>query len=370
MYQGGVKSALAAILALAAAACSLPGSVSATHTPLISSSIATRAFSLLTNNHLLVADLNTAAVLAELTLGGPSAPQSQMRAMAVSPDGHTLYAVVSEAGGRARIAVIDTATLRLTTSIDLGSEFVYRGLAMGPRTGRLYLFANQSGDAVVQVIDPSAAQSPQTWPARKAEGRTWFIYQGAVSPDETTLYLSYHGPDTTGMDRFAIQPTGLLRCSMTTRPESGCFLTHGPFAVDDGVLLASMAEQPLAALDPLTGARRNEYNLQLDGNHMLEITVASAIRRIYAVGSCGYTGGLSMVDLSTSQTQVLVASRSVDAICGERIVSRDDGSLLVVAKTAVSVPYLVPGALIVLSKDGTFLRMIPTSAESMDLLLF
>ena len=76
-----------------------------------------------------------------------------------------------------------------------------------------------------------------------------------------------------------------------------------------------------------------------------------------------------MLDLATKQTQVLVASRSIGAICGERIVSLSDGSLLVVAKTAVSVPSPLPGALVVLSKDGKTLRMIPTSAESMDLLL-
>jgi hypothetical protein len=370
MYQGGVKRAFVAILALGAATCSGPGPVSETRAPFTSATTTTRVFSLLTNNHLVVADSNTGAVLAELTLAGPPAPQSQMRAMAVSPERHTLYAVISEASGRARIAVVDTTTLTETSSIDPGADLEYRGLALGPRSGRLYLFANQRGDAVVRVIDPSGVQSPQTWPGRKSDGRTWFIYQGAVSSDETVLYLSYHGPDTTGIDRFEIQPTGLLRCSITTRPESGCFLTHGSFALESGVLIASMGEQPLAALDPLTGARRDEYDLRLEGNHMPEFTIASGIGRIYALGSCGYTGGLSMVDLATRQTQVLVASRSIGAICGERIVSLSDARLLVVAKTAMSVPSAVPGVLIVLTKDGKMLRMIPTSAESMDLLLF
>lgn len=369
MYQGNVKSVLAAILVLGAAACSGPLPASETRAS-PTASTTTRVFSLLTNNHLVVADINTGKVLAELTLGGAPAPQSQMRATAISPERHMLYAVVGEASGRARIAVIDTTTLSLTTSIDLGADFEYRGLALGPRTGRLYLFANQHGDAVVQVIDPSGTQPPQTWPGRKSESRTWYIYQGAVSSDESALYLSYHGPDTTGIDRFDIQPTGLLRCSITTRPESGCFLTHGSFVLEGGVLIASMGEQPLAALDPRTGARRDEYDLRLEGNHMPEFTVASAIGRIYALGSCGYTGGLSMVDLATKQTQVLVPSRSIGALCGERIVSTSDGRVLVVAKTAMSVPTAVPGALIVLSNDGKTLRVISTSAESMDLLLF
>lgn len=309
MYQGDVKRALAAFLVVAATACSGAGPVSDTPAPLTSSTASTRVFSLLTNNHLVVADIDTGAILAELTLAGPPARPSQTRAMAVSPERRTLYAVVTEASGRARVAVIDTTTLGLVDSIDLGADMEYRGLALGPRTGRLYVFANQRGDAVVRVFDPSGTL--QTWLGRKAEGRTWFIYQGAVSSDETALYLSYHGPDTTGIDRFEMQPTGLLRCSVRTRPESGCFLTHGSFALERGALIASMAEQPIGALDPLTGARRDEYDLRLEGNHMPEFTVASAVGRIYALGSCGYTGGLSMVDLATKQTQVLVASRSM-----------------------------------------------------------
>jgi hypothetical protein len=365
-----MRPAVGIALALALAACARPATIGESSPTLVASQTATRVFSLLANNHLLVADVTTGAVLAELTLAAPPPQVSQMRALAISRNAQTLYALVSDATGRARVALVDMITLRFTNAIDIGGDYEFRGLAVGPRTGRIYLFANQRGDAVVRVLDPSGTQSTETWLARKSDGRNWYIYQGAVAADETALYLSYHGPDTTGIDRFEIQPTGLLRCSITTRPESGCFVTHGSFALEAGVLIATMAEQPLAALDPLTGARRAEYDLRLEGNHMPEFTVASAIGRIYAVGSCGYTGGLSMVGLSSGRVQVLVASRTIGAVCGERIVGLSDGSLLVVAKTTASVPTPAPGTLVVLSTDGKTLRTIPASAEPMDLLLF
>ena len=103
---------------------------------------------------------------------------------------------------------------------------------------------------------------------------------------------------------------------------------------------------------------------------LMEFGIAAGIGRLYAVGSCGYTGGLAAVDLATHRTQVLAPSRTPGVICGERIAAIGDGSLLVVAETAIPVPTLVPGALVVLSSDGKTLRTIKTSAEPIDLLLF
>jgi hypothetical protein len=198
----------------------------------------------------------------------------------------------------------------------------------------------------------------------------WLVYQGAVASDESALYLSYHGPDTTGIDRFEIQATGLLRCGIAPAPESGCFRTHGSFALRDGELIAATGEAPWVALDPVTGALHAQFDLQLEGNHLMEFGIAAGIGRLYAVGSCGYTGGLAAVDLATHRTEVLAPSRSPGVICGERIAALGDGSLLVVARTAIPVPTLVPGALVVLSSEGKTLRTIKTSAEPIDLLLF
>jgi hypothetical protein len=360
---------LAFLVVFGMAACTGPSGVPDAIASTAPASPATaRVFTLLANNHLLVADITTGAVLAELTLAAPPPPVAQIRALAIAKETHTLYALVTEAAGRARVAAVDTTTLSLTTSIDPGGELVYHGLAIGPRSGRLYLFANRAGDAIVRVIDPTGARPPETWPARPSDGRNWVIYQGAIASDESALFLSYHGPDTTGIDRLEIQPTGLLRCRATPRAESGCFLTHGPFALTGGGLIASMAEQPVALLDPVTGERRGEYDMKLEGNHMLELTIAAG--RMYAVGSCGYTGGLATADLATGQVRVLAESRGLGVVCGERIVALSDGSVLVVAKGRAPNPSPLPGSLVVLSSDGKPLRTIPTSAEAMDLLLF
>src|SRR5688500_17256869 len=72
-----------------------------------------RAYVLLANNHLLVADIASGAVVSELTLAGPSAP-SAVRAMALSSDRGSLFVLVSEANGRALVAAVDALTLKVT----------------------------------------------------------------------------------------------------------------------------------------------------------------------------------------------------------------------------------------------------------------
>jgi hypothetical protein len=121
----------------------------------------------------------------------------------------------------------------------------------------------------------------------------------------------------------------------------------------------------------VTGAQRAQVDFKLEGNHLMEFGIAVGARRAYAVGSCGYSGGLATVDLATQETRVLAPSRSAGVICGERIAALDDGSLLVIARTAIPAPSLAPGALVVVgSSDGTTLRTIKTSAEPVDLVLF
>lgn len=329
----------------------------------------TRAFSLLANNHLAVVDIVSGTTLAELTLGPPPTSPSETHAMALSRDGKQLFAIVSDGGGRAEVAAIDTTAVKVTATFDPGAGPQYRALAVGPRTGWIYLFANRGGDAVVRILDPAGQRPVQEWVARPGNGRSWLIYEGGVASDESALFISYHGPDTTGIDRLAIGSDGLTRCTFATAVDSGCFRTHGSFAIANGGLFASTGEQLIRELDPSTGATRGEYDLRLEGNHLVEFAIASGVQRVYAVGSCGYTGGLSVADLATHQAQVLAPSRAPGTPCGERIAVPDDGSLLVIAKTARPVPTLSPGALVVLSSAGDAIRAIRTSAEPIDLLL-
>src|SRR5439155_5294524 len=120
-------------------------------------------------------------------------------------------------------AVLDTATAEPLGSHQLAARGgVFRSLAVGPITGRLYLSGNRAGRVVVMVLDPDTGTVLTDWTARERDGRDWSVYQGAVSDDERDLFISYHGTNTTGIDRFTIVGDGLQRCRGGRRPNAGC----------------------------------------------------------------------------------------------------------------------------------------------------
>lgn len=98
----------------------------------------------------------------------------------------------------------------------------------------------------------------------------------------------------------------------------------------------------------------------------MEFALASDAGLLYAVGSCGYVGGLAVVDLGSQETSVLAVAHS---FCGERIAVLRDASLVVVGKTGRPVPTLEPGQIIVVRTNGAILHTIPTTAEPVDLIV-
>jgi hypothetical protein len=357
-------------LALIAACASAPSSPSVAPTS-GGSGQPTLAYALLSNGHLLAASIDDGKALQDLELASSSPQvQAQLHAMVLSVDGATVYVLVEDAARAPRIAVVDTATRRVVRTLEVGSGSAYRGLDLGRRSGSLYVFGNDGGAAVVWIVDPTGRNSTRRLLARPAEGRSWFVYQGLVSADETALFISYHGPDTTGIDRFDLRDGVLVRCSQGPFPESGCFRAHGGMRLVRDRLLATTGEGPLLALDPATGVKHEQYDVALEGNHVMEFAVDEDAQRLFVVGSCGYSRGLATVDIRRGVTQVLAPSRAGSSPCGERIAVAPEGRRLVVVQTALPVPSSSrPGTLLVLSSAGAELRQIPTAAEAIDLLL-
>src|SRR5207248_2446692 len=143
-----------------------------------------------------------------------------------SPDGERLFVLVP--GAPDQVVVVDVATIAVRATYPLAADgSLFRSLVVGPATGRLYLFGNRAdprvptptpgppnngqgaAGVVVSVLDPARGTLEATWTAREAEGRDWLVYQAAVSDDERDLFISYHGVDTTGIDRFTVTPVGL-----------------------------------------------------------------------------------------------------------------------------------------------------------------
>jgi len=350
---------------------------------------------LATNQLLAVAGDGT--VLAELTLAAPSpAARANGQFLALGRDGQRLFALAP--GTPERVVVLDVATFATLASYPLppGGDTV-RSLLVGPTTGRLYLVGNraepggptpvtsvgtdqQAAGVVVTVLDPDGGRVVATWTARAAAGHDWFVYQAALAADERQLFLSYHGTDTGGIDRFALTETGLARCASAGPPNLGCLRAHGPFALYGDGLLLQHGDEPLIDAADREGQVRRTFDTQLVGNHMVALAVDARAGRLYAVGDCGYVPGFSALDLTADGPPTTSAAPATPIIaptagdgpppCGSQLALGPAG-LVVVGQSAYPEPDpLLPGKLVLVDgRTGGVDRTVVTPAAPIDVLV-
>jgi hypothetical protein len=353
-----------------------------------SASGATRVLVLLADARLLAIDPASARIAAEAELGDPVGAFGAGRFMAAARDGRTVFALVG--GDRGGIAVVDAGNLRVRARHRLPPGLVARGLAVGPVSGQIYVFANRAGEAttrfgereqevVVARMRADTGAVVTTSLVRPARGREWRIYRGAVSDDERRVVISYHGADVDGADWLDVNKSRLIPCAAVATRHACLRPVHGNLEPHrDNVLAARGAPPSMVQLDG-RGRVTGSWNTRLAGNHLMEFAVDSRRDRAVAVGSCLYTGGLSDVELNSGHVRVLVGAqpgglRDPDdfssTVCGERI-AIGSRSTLVILKGAGPDPRAGgDGAvLLVASTNGRIAHSIGTPAVPVDVLV-
>jgi len=338
-------------------------------------------FTLLADNRLLVLRTSDGSVVAERRLAPDPASFSidstPGQYIARSTDGARVFVLLPpQHGSGTRVVVVDIATITVQGTYQLDeSEGTFRGISVGSKSGNLYLFGSRvngntarssttgtptpihptpPADAVVAVLDATNGAMRAKWIARESNGYDWRVYQGAVSDDERALYLSYHGPDTSGIDRFDITDHGLQRCREGSRPDLGCLPGHGGFTLYGDGLLVATGSGLILNIDT-SGTIRSGFDTGLTG-HLMEFAVDAKADRLYAVGACGYRGGFSAVGLRQGGTlepptvpgewswratpvPPLIIQPALSDPCGARVALGPD-NLLVAAKDAGTLFFL------------------------------
>jgi hypothetical protein len=218
-------------------------------------------------------------------------------------------------------------------------------------------------NAHLLAVDPGARRVRKSIEIRPLERRDWFVNTASVAPDERTLYVTYHGSDTTGADWIALPE--LRRCRRSPRPWAGCLpdQLHGhlqPLAA--GGFVAATGSPRLVRYD---GSRRlaAKLNTRLAGNHLMDFAVDKREDAVAAVGSCEYRPGLALLDLRTGKAHV--PTREPD-VCGGRIVFA--GNALLIGRNAGQVAGPRPGTILVVNPaSGATTGSLPTPAEVVDL---
>jgi hypothetical protein len=329
------------------------------------------ALALLLDGRLVRVSLPVGVVAAPVLLSRGAIPTTG-HYLAHDANGRTLFALVNRAGGKRDVlVVVDVATGEVRARYELTGEAHFGSVAIGSRTGRIYLFGNRGRSAIVAIRAPDGRIELGRWTARGGRSGNWSVYRGVVSEDERLLYLSYHGPDTSGADVFRVDEQRRAECPIPPKPSLGCFhLVHGNMEPLGDELVAATGDFGFIRVGP-DGTTSGRWDAGLEGNHLTDFTLDRAEGRVYAVGSCGYAGGFSVVDLASDRVRVLVPPASPPApVCGERT-ALAPGSLLVVGKTERPSP--IPGKrgalLLVDAKTGRLRGSISTPAEPIDVLV-
>jgi hypothetical protein len=265
----------------------------------------------------------------------------------------------------------------------------FSSLAVGEQSGRIFLFGNQRrssggiGAAVVVVLDPRAGRPFARLQAALPNEYDWWVYQGAVAPDEKRIFLSYHGERTTGVDWFDVRGQDLVRCPNRRRPNLGCIGGHGAFALYKNKILVATGSR-LLLLSDQDGTLREGFDTDLLQTHLMEFTLDERAGMVYAISPCGYAPGLSAVDVRGAGVPLTMTDYETgklslssfpkplmrtESVCGARIVIAD--GMAVIGKTAIPVPSPDKfGSLVfVNARDGHVLRQIVTPSEPADLLV-
>ncbi|MGH3071282.1 MAG: hypothetical protein ACRDNB_03295 [Gaiellaceae bacterium] len=243
------------------------------------------------------------------------------------PDGGTVYALAR--GARQRVVVIDADGI-VVDRIALPRQIVWRRLAVGPRTGRLYLAGDVEGSKKNElgapelsvhllVLSPSGERLELT-KLRDSGGRDWYVHRLTVASDESSVLVSYHGSDTTGTDVVTLAP--VRPCADSSPVYAACLAhNHGYSQWVGDEILAATGESRLALLDR-SGKVVRELPTGLENIHLMAFAVAG--RTAYAFGDCVKGNGISRVSLDGDAPRVLRGGHA----CGDTAVLMGESTLV------------------------------------------
>jgi hypothetical protein len=302
--------------------------------------------------------------------------------LAVEPGRRTVYALI-----RSEVVALDARTLAVKRRFRLPAGTVYRGLALGPVSGRLYVSGNRAvrvldratglaeEDATLTILDPRSGAVLGWRVAREAAGRSWFVYWISLAPDERHVALAYHGgcggrwdTCTTGVDVLPVDRASVRRCVPVEPqfPSTACTPdVHGAAVPWRDGFLAATGGPPLVLVDRAGRVvRRLTTGMS---THLMDLAVDAAARTAYAVGPCDKGGGLRAIALDSGTVRRLRTARGPRAICGSRVAVAS-GSVLVVptGRSIALLSRILPAVLVVDARSGRTTRRVRVGARIVD----
>jgi hypothetical protein len=296
--------------------------------------------------------------------------------LGLAPDRRRVYVLSPSSLGSAQaVAVVSVQTGQLLKRFELPRGPVYRSLTVGPRTGRLYLAANERPEAAsssqregaaVYVADPGSGRILSVTQVRDRFKYDWRVFSTTVSSDESRLWISYHGTDTTGADSLTIDGLRLRHCASQADGGIACVNLHGRVVAYRRGLLATTGEGPLLEIRA-NGTVAARYAVQLKADHLTEFALDPNSGRVAVIGPCDYTGGVSVISLEDHRATTF--SHPSRRVCGARIAFLDSTHLLLARDSQTSLVG-TPSSIVVFDIDSRHItRQISSPTDIVDIVV-
>jgi hypothetical protein len=346
---------------------------------------------MLADNHLLAYDNGAHEPAWGLQLASPPKPGlggylPTGHYLAVSADQSQVYALpLSGPTGAVELDVVEASSGRVVRRHSFaGTSTLYGTLALGPRSGRVYLVGQGSAGLTLTVLDPQGDKVVGMWPIRSMDHWTakglapgdFFIYEAIVTPDESRIYFDYYGArlDLSGIDWVNLDAQPPRPCTPLSAP-APCISAYAGFRLMGSDIIVTdtldTRQGQLSVVPADGGQATKRYSVGLVG-FVTDFVLDTDKQRLYVVGSCGYRGGLAQVDLTSGQSTMLAAlgpAGSVDTsrVCGQRTALMNGSELVVGQVAALLANANRPGSILRVDTDtGAIRERLPTSTEPLD----
>jgi hypothetical protein len=302
------------------------------------------------------------------------------RARAAAFSGSARHVLTVDEHGRVYVAappwlfVVDGGTGLLRAAVALPRDVDW-GAPVVVSSGVYLAGADRSGAPMVALVNIASHQVTGTTMVRPGGGRsgsgaaspgaaptrTWPVYATAAFAGGARLAVSYHGADTSGIDVVDLGELETVRCSGSLPGAECSTQVRGDVVGYAGGMVATTGLADLLLLDG-HGQVTRVLDTGLGGSgssgaaqRITEIAVDETGHVAYALGSCGYAGGLASVALPGGRARLLrvpatagsaPAEPVLDApvrrgrpagasgsICGDRVLVAPGGSVLAVVNT-------------------------------------
>jgi hypothetical protein len=256
--------------------------------------------------------------------------------VASSPDYALIYALPAHdfRGGDNLVVVTaqDGTVVRRIKLPNPDGSARYGALAVGP-SGNVWIVG--SIGKRIEIIRVNArdwtvsswiGRDMSHWVAKGPVTGDFYLYEVQVASDEQRAFYSYTGGllDLAGLDWVDLIGQRAMTCT-PPKPEHACIPGLAGFVVDgNDVYITTAYDNPSGAIDHynLDGALVKHMQLGLLPGFLEDFAVTPDRSHIVATGSCGYSGGMAVIDLATQTSRVIVQAEPAhqpptDLPCGQ-----------------------------------------------------